>query len=162
MKRKNLITGIIILFFGLIIFRNISENQNKKIASLKEKIRDREERELILKKIQILEKRIEEYKEKFPKRDTSLLIEELIRDAKIYNIKVSSIKPEQEMVYENSIEQPIVMDLLGSYHNLGRFLAILEKNPQIKIQEIKLSKIEEEKETGDLRTKILISLVSFK
>ena len=163
LKRQNLIIAILILFFGFIIARNTYENLNKKIASLKEQIRDRQEREEILRKIQILEKRIEEYKEKFPKRDTSLLIEELTRNAGICNIKVSSISPEQEIVYENFIEQRLIsMDLLSSYHNFGRFLAILERNPQIKIQEIRLSKIEGEKEPEDLRTNISISLISFK
>lgn len=160
-KRINLITIILILFSGLIIFRNIHESQNKRIALLKEKIKDREEREITLKKIQVLEKKIEEYKENFPKRDVFLLIEELTKNAQTHNIKVSSIKPEQEIIYENSIEQPIAIDLLSSYHNLRKFLAILEKNPQVKIQEIKLSKIESE-EVEDLRIKILISVVSFK
>jgi len=170
-KRQNLIIGLVILFIGLIIVRNIYLDQNKKISSLKDEINQLEEKEIILKDIQILEKRIDEYKEKFVKKDVSVLTEELTRYAGICDIKVSSIKPGSEEIYENFTEQPISMELWGNYHRLGRFISLLEKNPQIKIEMIKVSQIDGEREvskididkerTECLRISLGISLVSF-
>lgn len=161
-KRQNLILGFLIFFIGLIVVKNTHQNQNKKIASLKDQIRQLEEKENILKEIQILEKKIERYKERFTKKDVSSLIEELTRNAGICNLKVSSIRPEPEKLKENFVWQPITMELTGGYHNLGRFLALLEKNPQIKIEEIRTSKIVGEEKGEDLRSNLSISSISLK
>lgn len=159
-KRQNLIIGFVILFFGTIFARNVYRNQVKNVISLKEEIKQTEEKERILKEIQTLEKKIEGYKEKFVKKDVSSLIEEITKNAGVCNVKVSYIRPETEIITENFVEQPMSMELLGNYHNLGKFLALLEKNIQIKIQEIRSSKVEGEKE--DLRNSISVSSISFK
>lgn len=159
-KRQNLILSLLILFFSLIVAKNIYKGQIRSVVSLEEEIKEMERKEATLREIQILEKGIEEYKEKFKKLDISSSIEEFTKYARICGIKVSSIRPGLEIVRGNFIKQPIIMELLGNYHSLGKFLALLEKNFQVEIQQIQLFKIEEDiREAKDLRIDILVNLV---
>lgn len=160
-KRQNLILSLVILFLSLIVAKNVYKGQVRNTTSLEEEIKETEEKEAILREIQTLEKGIGEYKEKFKKLDISS-IEEFTKYARICDIKVSSVRPKPEIVHGNFIKQPITMELLGNYHNLGKFLALLEKNFQVEIQQIQLSKIEDISITEDLRINILVNLISLK
>lgn len=161
-KKYNSIIGLIILFLGLIIAINVYKRQNEELFSLKDRIRQWEEKEVILKDIQFLESRLGEYKEKFKKKDVSELIRELTECAVDCDVIVSSIQPGPEKSEENFVFQYITMDILSSYHNLRRLVSVLEKNPQIKIEEINLSQETEEEKTVKIRTNILINFVSFR
>ncbi len=158
-KRQNLILSLVILFLSLIVARNIYRGQIRNVVSLKEEMKEMGEREAILGEIQILEKGIGEYKERFKKLDISSPVEEFTKYAGICDIKVSSIRPGLEIVHGNFIKQPIIMELLGNYHSLGKFLSLLEKNFQVEIQQIRLSKIEDVSEAEDLRISISVNLI---
>lgn len=102
-----------------------------------------------------LRKRLNELKEQLPEeKEVSGLLKQVSDMAIKSGLKITLWKPEQKKTHSSNIvyEIPVMVELSGSYHNLGYFFSSLTKlNRIVNLSDIKFSDPKPEKEDAILK-----------
>lgn len=135
-KYKNTFLNIGVIIIFLVITNGIYKNQNLTAKKL-EKDREAEiKKNAALTAISTLEKKIGLYRNFLNKKDLSSIINNISNIAKESQIKIISIRPQNEKDQGDYIKYPFSLSITAKdYHQLGQFIAKLESSSDIYIIE---------------------------
>ncbi|TRZ48987.1 hypothetical protein D4Q80_02845 [bacterium] len=135
-KYKNTFLNIAVSIIFLIIANGIYKSQNLTAVKLG---KDREveiKKNAALAAISALEKKVGLYKNFLNKKDLSSIINNISNIANESQIKIISIRPQNEKDQGDYIKYPFSLSITAKdYHQLGLFIAKLESSPDIYIVE---------------------------
>lgn len=142
-QRKELIVfGTLIIFAYLIGGRAIYASYLHKIDALSSQIEDEQKKNEIIADISILDKKAKVYKQRsFSASELTQVLDKVSALAQQAEIKIETFNPLAALDKEKYIELPIQLPLRCSYHQLGKFLSLLESNQEfIKVKKLKVYK----------------------
>ena len=160
-KNKNKIFNILFLLFSLFVAGQIYGKQLKRRDLLVERKDLESKKNVILDGISNTDKRIESYKSLLERDDPSKVISIVSNIANQTEVKIISIKPDQQQRLSEYVKIPYRMELItASYHNLGYFLSRLESHGSV----FMVDAIEVRKEglSKDLKVTLTASLITNK
>ncbi len=129
---KNKLLNIAVIILALIVANNINKSQNKDIGSLQVKEDAEVKKNQVLASISDSEKRINFYRKMFHKKDMSSVINTISNIANGLDIKIISIRPDNEKSYPVYIEYPINLVISAKdYHSIGKFISKIESSSDI-------------------------------
>lgn len=124
---KNAVIVMAIVIISLFFAYKCLQLQDAKITSLKQAISEEEVKVDLLKSIESLTKKIDSYGKNLKKEDIKLIITKINNFASKTNIEIISIQPQKEEARENTYKAlPINLNIKGTYHNIGKFINLLE------------------------------------
>lgn len=131
-KYKNQMVNIVIIALSLIIANNIHKAQNRIVESLRAEKEEAIKKGEVLAEINQLEKKIDVYKKGLTKKDASVLINNINNLARESDIKIVSLRPQEEKDYPAYIQYSFSMVISAlDYHQVGKFVSKLESSPDI-------------------------------
>lgn len=135
-KNKNNLINIGLIVLALIIAKNIYSGQGGKIEKLRANKTMELKKNALIGDIGRLEKRIDAYKKVLYKRDTSSIINSITQIAGNSQIKITSVKPEEEKEYAAYNQISVKVSIVAAdYHKIGDFISKLENAPDFYIIE---------------------------
>jgi Tfp pilus assembly protein PilO len=160
----NLILGIIVV----LILRSFYFSYKDKMAQMKQETQICKQKVSLLNEIKPLAAEVDGYFEKFSGKEKDTLVSMVTNFAREAGVKINSFTPRESREEEFSVIYPLVLNMEGSYHNLGKFISLLESAPEvIRIEQITVKKIlsvpegsERADATIEASCDIIVSLVS--
>ncbi len=132
LKNKNLIFNLTVIILGLFVALQIYRYDNQQVRSLLEQREEEFKKNEVIREISTLEKKIDNFKNVFPRRDLSLIMGQISNIAKNNLIEIVSIKPVNEETYPDYIKSSFSMNIdVPDYHTLGNFISQIENNKDI-------------------------------
>jgi len=129
---KNKILNIGIILLGGIIAVNIYKAQIKEINSLKERNEMEVKKNQLLEEIEMLNEKIQLYKNFINNKEINSIINTLRNIAKDSSVKIIAVKPMGEQKYPRYTKYPFALTLEAkSYHDIGNFIENLENHSDI-------------------------------
>jgi len=146
----------------LIIVVKMFKAQTQQVDSLKS-VREIEfNKNEILANISQLEKKVIAYKNKFEKKDLSLVINTISNIARDSNVKITSIKPKKEESLQAYMKFPFEMVVgADSYHVIAKFISKLENHVDILFFVDNATFVPGEQTGGKLTANLTISTIAF-
>ena len=130
-SKKNLIIFVFVLILACLIGFGLYSVMLTRLNSVKSQIEQQKERNDVLGTIAMLDRRLQTHKERsLPLKDTTQLIDKLSLLAKEAIIEVETLNPMPTVERDYYVEVPVQIPIKCSYHNLGRFLSLLESNEE--------------------------------
>jgi type IV pilus assembly protein PilO len=76
-----------------------------------------------------------------PKNDQmSTIVNQVFKQAKSGSVKITQMKPEEQLQYDTYLEIPISLQVQGSYHEIGRFVNRIEHSGYLmKVGSVKIT-----------------------
>lgn len=166
LKNKNFILNLTVIITALFVALQIYSSDNQQVKSLNQKKEDELKKNEIIQGIVGLEKKIDDFKQVFPKKDSSSIMTQISNIAKNNLIKIVSIKPVDEQVFPDYIKTSFLINVyVPDYHALGNFISQLENNKEIfTVGEISIVSANiklEDKVSNGLDVRLNIGAVSF-
>lgn len=133
--KKNLLSvGILIL--AVIIAFKVYQSKEIELLALKNKKEMEEKKSAVLKDISKQEQELVYWKKNVNGKILSALLDKIGDFARTASVKISKITPQKEIVMGVYTKYPYDITLVaGKYHQLGKFVSILENSPDIYIVE---------------------------
>lgn len=159
-KHKNIILNLAILIFAAFITLQFYKSGEKQINSLISQREDELKKNMNIEEIVGFEKKIEDYKKVFVKKDLSSVMSTLSSIAADSRVTIVSIKPVGEEVNKDYIKSSFLITLTTSnYHFLGNFISRVEKNKDIYlIDEVSIRSVASGYEVEDSQAILNINL----
>lgn len=153
LKRKDILLFLGILLLGIFFARRLYQQQQGKIKALKETIAQEEEKAGVGKELAVLGDRITRISEPYLRKESSLTMDrfnELIAQAKV---KVVSVSPDPQTDAGDYVKTSFRVNLRTTYHRLGRFIGLLESQPDfVKIEELSIQGLAQDTRGGSEET----------
>lgn len=129
-QKKSTAVFILIIMLAFLIGRNqIYTGNLEKIVVLKKQIKEEKKINEILEETSILEKKLQLHQRRsFPAADPTQLINKISQFAKEANINIGTFDSLSPIDKARYIELPLKMPFSCSYHQLGKFLSLIESN----------------------------------
>ncbi len=135
-KIKQNLLSVIILILAVIIAFKVYQSKEIEFLALKNKKEMEEKKNAILKDISKQEKELAYWSEFVNGKILSALLDKIGDFAKTASVKISKITPQKEIVMGVYTKYPYDITLsAGKYHQIGKFVSILENSPDIYIVE---------------------------
>jgi Tfp pilus assembly protein PilO len=135
-KHKNIILNIGVIIIFLIIANGIYKDQSLTLANLERSREVEMKKNAALGNISVLEKKISLYRDFLNKKDLASMINNISNIARESEIRIISIRPQNEKDQGDYIKYPFVLSIAAqNYHKLGQFIARLESSPDVYIIE---------------------------
>jgi hypothetical protein len=129
-KSKVINLGVIIL--ALVIAFQFYRSNNEQISALIQQQNNELEKNKVIEDIAILEKKADQYKKVFVKKDLASIVSIISGIAKDSLVKIVSVKPYAEETLDNHINSSFLITLNApSYHALGNFISKIENHKDI-------------------------------
>ena len=127
-QKKDLIVFALVIALAFLIGRNaIYQGALNKIASIESEIKAEEEKSDILGAIGILDRRLKAVGERsFSTTEITYFLDKVSELATASGIEIETFDPLPAVDTERYIETPLKLPLRCEYHQLGRFLALME------------------------------------
>jgi Tfp pilus assembly protein PilO len=127
----NFLSAIIIVV-AVIVAYNIFKNQNQQIDKLKSQAETETKKNVVLKEISQIEKKIASYKVLLARKDASSVMNNLQNMARESGAKIESIRPSTEQRLAEYIKVPFSLSVrVPNYHALGRFISKVEGSKDV-------------------------------
>lgn len=142
-EKKHIIIFVLIVILAFLVGRNgIYKYSVSQINSVESQIEEEEKKNELLKMIGRLDEKWQTYKESsFLTPEITPFLDRVSQLAKEAEIEIAVFNPLPAIQRECHIELPVSMPLKCSYHQLGRFLSLLESNQEfIGVKELKMQK----------------------
>jgi Tfp pilus assembly protein PilO len=151
-KNKKKILNLAVLFVALFIAFKIYSNQAQELSSLDQKKDTETEKNVVLQKIDKINKEVESYRKFINNKEISNIINAISDIAKSSSVEIVSVKPEAEEAKNYYTKHLFNLRLLSaSYHNIGDFISRLESAPDIfNVETINMS--QQVKQTAERRS----------
>lgn len=160
-KYKNQIVSIGIILLAFLIAKNIHSKQNMQIQSLRQQMDSESQKSGVLEDIAQLEKKFQPYKDLLNVKDTATVINTMSNLARQNNLKIISIRPDQEKIMKDYVAFPFNLSISSpSYHSLGKFISDLENCKEV--YAIDALAITTHNYAEGLTANLKVSLVSYK
>lgn len=153
-KYKNWVFNALVLLVALFAVFKVYKFQQEKIGLLREKETAEIKRNEVLTNIQMLEKKVERYKDIINKKDMSFVVNAIGNVAKNSMVKIVSAKPRQEVDHPEYVQYPYFVSVsMPSFHNIGKFMDYLENSPEFySIDEASIGQAPKTEMQGDRKT----------
>ena len=131
-QHKNKVINITIVILALLLGRSIYQQQIKVADSLKQRKETEEKRNIVLKEIKQLEKKIQGYNNFVNRKDISVAMNIMSEIARDFSLNVISIKPEAQEEKPTYTRHFFALKLeTDNYHHLGKFISKLESRSEL-------------------------------
>ncbi|MFH1761092.1 MAG: type 4a pilus biogenesis protein PilO [bacterium] len=131
-KIKQNLLNLVILVLAVIIAFKVYQSKEIKILALKNQKEMEKKKNGILSEISTLEKKLAYLKENINNKAPSAVLDKIGDFAKSASVKISQITPEKEIAMGVYTKYHYDMVLSASdYHQIGKFMNILENSPDI-------------------------------
>jgi Tfp pilus assembly protein PilO len=169
-KYKNKILNIAIIILAVIIANNTYKKQANIIASLKQNKDTEIKKNEALGSIGQLEKKMNAYKNSLIKKDNSLIMSAINDIAKDSGIKITSFRPEPEILYAVYVKYSYSLSINAKdYNSVGKFISKIENSPDIyTVDSVNIRPLPQgqgevkEEETYKIAVELILSTVWFK
>lgn len=131
--RKDIMVFILIVILALLIGYNILyKNYQDRIVDIKAQIEEEKKKNDILGVIGLLDKKLQRYYERsFPATETTKLVDTVSALAAKVNLSIETFDPLPTEYREEHAEVPLRLPLRCNYHQLGKFLSLIESNYEL-------------------------------
>lgn len=131
-KIKQNLLSVIILILAVIIAFKVYQSKEIEFRALKNKKEMEEKKNAILKDISKQEKELAYWSENVNDKILSAVLDKIGDFAKTASVKISKITPQKEIFMGVYTKYPYDITLsAGKYHQIGKFVNILENSPDI-------------------------------
>lgn len=140
---KELIVFILIVILAFFIgYNGLYRQYLNRINSIKAKINEEEKKNDMLRIIDGLDKKMQEYQNRsLTTTDVTQLLDRILELAKQVNVAIESFNPLPEKYREEYIEFPLQIPIRCEYHRLGQFLDLIENSQGfLWVKELKMRK----------------------
>ena len=142
-QHKNKVVNTAILILAMLLAHNIYQHQLRVGASLRQRIDTEEKKNVILNNIQLLEKKIKDYKNFFNRKDISVamnIISEITQNFAINVVSIKPLTPKEKPLY---IKHFFYVKLEASnYHEIGKFIGKLESRSELYcVEDLRISQL---------------------
>ena len=163
--------SIITIVIGWLFIYMPFVNSNK---SLRSEILYERDKNVLIGKIRAIDKHLKIYMRRVPKKEkgVSWLISEVSDMASMEGIEIISIKPGEPREIENYTKFYVVVDMICTYHQLGKFTSNVESSEKfIKIEEVNIKRLDMDQgfnkesskhDSFDLNGHLVISMLTIK
>lgn len=142
-RNKNKIVNVGIIILALFIALKLYISSSNQISSLDEQKSNELEENKVAEEIAILEKKAEACQKVFARKDLASIMDIITGIAKDASVKIISVKPLAEEVFDNYSNSPFLITLnVPRYHALGDFISKIENHKDVLlVSEIKINSI---------------------
>ena len=163
LKNKDKLIFLVILILALLTASRIYKIQKDKTAALKEEIAIQEQRIALALELAGLDKKISQDAGPYLKKEPAWNARSFHEFASKAEVKVVSVSPAQEQNSDFSSAALFDLALKGSYHNLAKFISILESRENMpQIESISLKSTDSPAEPNTLSLTITVSITYIK
>ncbi|MEW5758119.1 MAG: type 4a pilus biogenesis protein PilO [Candidatus Omnitrophota bacterium] len=128
---KSKLILLVVIVVSLFFAYKVWQIQVEKVNSLKNMISEEETKIEVLTSIQSLNQKIDSYAKVLKKEDVASMITKINNFASSTGIEIISIQPQREEFKDGVYKiLPINLNINGTYHNIGRFISLLEAKEQ--------------------------------
>lgn len=129
---KNIIVNAGIILAAIFVAFKIYSSQGSEIALLNQAREEEKNKNDVLKKIEKKDKELEEYIKFINQKERGLIINDISDMARLSAVEIISIKPvnEENVSFYTKLNYDLKLSS-DSYHNIGKFVSLLESNPDI-------------------------------
>lgn len=129
---KNIIVNAGIILAAIFIAFKIYSSQGPEIVLLNQAIEEEKNKNDVLEKIEKKDKELKEYIKFINQKERSSIINIISDMARLSAVEIISIRPMKEENVSFYIKLNYDLKLLSnSYHNIGKFVSLLESSPDI-------------------------------
>lgn len=138
---KNSLILVVVIIASLFFAHKVWQFQVTKVNSLKQMISQEESKVVILTNIESLNKKIDLLAKNLKKEDVKSIIAKINNFASSTSVEIISIQPQREESRDSVYRVlPINLNIRGTYHNIGKFISLLEGKEQFfRVKEFNLS-----------------------
>jgi Tfp pilus assembly protein PilO len=159
-KAKDNILNIIIIIIAVIIAFNHYKTKTRDVKSLKDTLNTELKKNEVLGDISNLEKKFTLFRNKINDKSISLVIDSLGNMAKESDVKIILVKPQNAMNLGYYTSYPFQLTVVAKdYHQIGKFISIIENSPDIYIIENIMIRTNPEAE-GEVITNLLLDTIT--
>ena len=163
LKNKDKLIFLVILILALLAASRIYKIQKDKTAALKEEIAIQEQRIALALELAGLDKKISQDAGPYLKKEPAWNARSFHEFASKAEVKVVSVSPAQEQNSDFSSAALFELALKGSYHNLAKFISILESQKDIlQIESLSLKSIDNPAELNILSLVMTVGITHIK
>ena len=163
LKNKDKLIFLVILILALLTASRIYKIQKDKTAALKEEIAVQEQRIALALELAGLDKKISQDAGPYLKKEPAWNARSFHEFASKAEVKVVSVSPAQEQNSDFSSAALFELALKGSYHNLAKFISVLESQKDIlQIESLSLKSIDNPAEPNILSLTMTVGITYIK
>jgi hypothetical protein len=131
-RNKNMILNVAVILIALFVAYQFYKKSSTQIDDLVRQQNEAIEKNKVTQEIATLEKRAEQYRGNFVRKDLGTVMDMVSGMAKSSSVRISSVKPYAEEPMDNYFNSSFLISLRSpSYHALGDFISRIENDKDV-------------------------------